>query len=159
MAAVPGAAYGMAVRPPRPKVTTGAGIAVAGAVLMIVGAFLPWFKFDVGFGTQSFNGFSRGSGDTVRDGPVFVFLAVVVGGLAIALLAARRVLPVAIVAVVFAAFSVLAAIADISDVSDLKKLSDLFDGGFKWGAGLWVILVGGMMGLGGSIAALAKRRR
>jgi len=129
---------------------------------MILGSFLTWFSLDA-FGTsQSFNGFTSGGTGDVRDGPVFVFLAVVVGGLGVALLAARRVLAVAIVAVVFSVFSLLAARADLSDVSNAKKLFAALspgEGGVSWGPGLWVILLGSLLALGGSIAALAKRRR
>jgi hypothetical protein len=87
---------------------------------------------------------------------VFVFLGVVLGGLGIAMLAARRVLAVAIIAVVVAVFAVLAAIVDLNDVNDLHGL---LDENFTVGPGLWVVLLGSLVALGGSIAALAKRRR
>ncbi len=153
---MPGYAAAPMAKPPRPQVKTGVTIAVLGSVLMIVGSFLSWFSIDSGFGeSESITGFTKLAGES-KDGPAFVFLGVVVGGLAIAMFFAGRVLAVAIVAVVFASFAVLAVIVDLSDVSDLITL---FDGSISWGPGLWVILVGAGMGLSGSIAALAKRRR
>ena len=150
---------GTAPKSPRPPVVAGSVLIIVGAAMMIVGSFLTWFSLDVGLGgSESFNGFASDGGD-MRDGPVFVFLAVVVGGLGLALLLARKVLAVAIIAVVFASFSIMAALADISDVSDAKDTLGVFGGALKWGPGLWVILVGTLVALGGSIAALAKRRR
>lgn len=129
---------------------------VAGGALAVLGSFLNWFTFE----GESVNGFTRlGIDDEVRDGPVFVFLGVAVGGLGVAMLAAKRMLAVAIIGVVLAAFVVLAALADLGDVSDVSDLADLFGAEFSTGPGLYVVLIGGLAGLGGSIAALAKRRR
>jgi hypothetical protein len=145
----------VAAKPPRPVVTAGAGLMVGGALLGVIGSFLTWFTLE----GETYNGFGGTGADDVRDGPVFVFLAVVVGGLGIAMLAARRNLAMAIIGVVFAAFAVLAALADLGDVSDLKDLADAFGADFSTGPGLYLVLVGGLIGLAGSIAALAKRRR
>lgn len=134
----------------------GAWLMVAGGVLAIIGSFLEWFSIE----GESYTGFGgEGVDDEVRDGPVFVFLGIVVGGLGVAMLAAKRMLAVAILGVVFAAFLVLAALADLGDVSDVQDLANAFGVEFSTGPGLYVVLVGGLAGLGGSIAALAKRRR
>ncbi len=79
-------------------------------------------------------------------------------GFGIAQLAARKVLAVAILAVVFTSFAVLAALADLADVSDAKDLASAFGLEFNTGPGLYVILVGSLVALGGAIATLAKRR-
>lgn len=144
---------------PRPKVTAGSIALIAGAVLLVVGSFLNWAEVDLGdFGSTSFNGFASDGG--TKDGPVFVFFALVLGGFGIAMLAARKVLAVSILSVVFAVLAVLAAVADLKDVSDLE--SDLGGfGGFEVqvGPGLWVVLLGALVALGGGIATLAFRRK
>lgn len=144
---------GMMQKPPRPKVAIGSLILIIGGVLMIVGCFLNWFTVD----GRKFDGFAGDEGET-KDGPVFVFLAVLSIGFGIAQLAARKVLAVAILAVVFASFAVLAAIADLSDVSDLMDLADAFGEDASTGPGLYVILGGSLMTLAGGIATLSRRR-
>lgn len=136
---------------PRPAVTVAALLLLGGGVLMAVGSFVTWFSV-LG---ESFNGFSGGEGDDVRDGPVFLTLGLllVVGG--VLLLVMRRVLGIAIAGIVIAAAGVLAAFADLSDVLDLK---DTF-GVVSVGAGLYLCVIGGLVALGGGIAATAKRRR
>lgn len=136
--------------PPRPKVTAGSLIVLAGCVAMVVGSTLPWFTF---LGSDV-TGFTEIRGET-RDGPVFLLFAVVLGGLAIALLAAGRVLAVAIIGVVFAAIATIAAVADLIDVH--SSVDDL-GGGASVKFGLWVVLAGAVATVVGFVMALARRR-
>ena len=141
-------------KPARPAVPVGSVLLIVGGALLIVGSFLNWFTVQ---GTK-YNGFS-GSGSDTKDGPVFVFLGVLALGFGIAQLLARRVLAVAILAVVFAAFALLAAIADIGDVGDAIDFADAVGISASRGPGLWIILLGSLVALGGGIATVAKRRK
>jgi len=143
----------MIEKPPRPTVTVGAALLVAGGALLILGSFLNWFSLE----GESFTGFS-GEGSETKDGPVFVFFGVLAIGFGVAMLAAKRMLAVAIPGVVFSTLAVLAAFVDLADVSDAKDIAEEFDLTFAQGPGLWVILLGGLLALAGSITALAKRR-
>jgi hypothetical protein len=60
---------------------------------------------------------------------------------------------------VFAVFALFAALADIGDVADAMDLAKLYSIEASRGPGLWLILVGAAVALGGSIATTAKRRR
>ena len=124
-----------------------------GGVLLIAGSFMKWFTFD----GESFTGFSSGDGGS-KDGPIFVFLGVVVLAFGIAQLVARKVLVVGILAIVFSALALLAALADIGDVRNAVKLADSFGVEASSGPGLWIILIGALIAMAGSIATVAKRR-
>lgn len=149
-APVPGAL----VKPPRPAVQAGSLVLIVGGVLMIAGSFLEWFSVQ---GTK-YTGFS-GSGDDMKDGPVFVFFGVLAIGFGLAQLLARKVLAVAILSIVFAALALFAALADLGDVSDAMDLAKLVGVDASQGPGLWVILVGSVVALAGGIATTAKRRK
>ena len=127
---------------------------IAGAALMIAGSFLTWFTI-LG---ESYTGFSSSGDEGSKDGPVFVFLAVLLLAFGIAQLAARKVLAVGIIAIVVAALGLLAALADIGDVSEAMDLAESFDVEASSGPGLWIILIGALIAMGGAIATVAKRR-
>lgn len=137
-------------KPPRPRVTVPGLLLVGGAILLIIGTFLPWVR---GNGL-SFNGWDLYDiNQESSDAGAFVAFGVILGGFGIALVAAGRVLAVAILAVIVAAFAAIAAFVDVTDDDDLS----LF--GFETAFGLYVILVGALIALAGSIWALAIRRR
>jgi hypothetical protein len=117
---------------------------------MVVGTFLPWVTGDGG----SASGWDLADlSNESNDAGVYVAIAVILTGLAVAMAVAGRMLAVAIIAVVIAAFATLAAIIDIGDDEGLDFL------GLRIGAGLYVILVAALVALAGSIWALAVRRR
>lgn len=155
---------GFAVKPQRPPVVVGSVLLILGGALMVVGSFLNWLSVDAptltSFGVDlSFNGFG-GEGET-KDGPVFVFLAVVLVAFGVTMLAAKKVLAVAILSVVVASLALLAAYVDVKDVRDsideLKTLDNAITA--TMGPGLWVVLAGAVVGLVGGIATLAVRRK
>jgi hypothetical protein len=158
---MPGAGYtpygAMApgTKPPRPPVTIAAILLLVGSAVMVLGSLLPWLE---GFG-ETINGFEEDADGDSNSGPAYVFLAVVFTGFAITFLAAKRVFAVAIISVVLAAFAVLAAFGDLSDANDAKDIVDAFGGDASIGIGIPVVILGALVALGGSIAALAKRRR
>jgi hypothetical protein len=143
-------------KPPRPAVTIAAIVLLVGSALMVVGSLLPWLE---GFG-ETLNGFDEDFDGDSRSGPAYAFLAVVFAGFAITFLAAKRVLAVAIISVVLAAFAVLASFGDLSDANDEKDILEALGGSdISLGVGIPVVIIGALVALGGSIAALAKRRR
>lgn len=145
-------------KPPRPAVKVGSIMLIVSGVGLVIGSLLNWVTIE----GQSINGFSEESLSMEENSPsggAFVFFAVLLVGFGIAQLAARKVLAVAILAVVFASFAVLIALAQMSDVSDAITLSDLFGFQSSWGPGVPVLVISSVVGLGGGIATLAKRRR
>ena len=150
-----GAAYGVpppvfvATRPPRPATPVGGVLMVAGAGIVGVGCFLPWLEVL----NESINGFDEGP-DDVALGPGLIFLALVVFGMGITTLAAKRILAIAIIGIVAAAFCLAAGAAQLADYSDFAD----FVGG-DIGAGLVVVVVGSLIALAGAIVTTAKRRR
>ena len=113
-------------------------------------------------GLACFNGFadepiSLDGGS--NGGPAMAFLAALLIGFGIAQLAARKVLAVAILAVVCASFAVIGTLAEMGDVADVVQFADLLDAELSWGLGVPVLAMGSLVGLGGAIATLAKRRR
>jgi hypothetical protein len=127
---------------------------VAGGLLSVIGSFLNWFSvlgIDV-------NGFSHAGGNQ-KDGPVFVTLGVLLAGVGIALLLARKVLALTIIGMILAAFTVLAALADLGDVANADTLAKSSDIEFATGPGLYVCVAGALVALAGGIVATAKKRR
>lgn len=144
-------------KPPRPTVKVGALLLILGGVGLVAGSALGWVTVE----GSSFNGFSKepiSLDGSSNGGPLFVFLAVLLVGFGIAQLAARKVLAIAIIAVFFAAFAVLAVLGEMSDVSDIIEFADAFDAESSWGPGIPVLGVASLVGLGGAIATLARRR-
>lgn len=139
-----------AMRKPRPRVTVGALLLLAGGLVAVIGSFVTWYSQ---FGTD-FNGFSK-SGTDSNDGSVFVTFGVVLVGFGIALLSARKVLAVAIIGIVVAALLALFSLADLGNANDLK---DKF-GGVTVGPGLYLCLIGSLIALSGAIVATATRRK
>lgn len=139
--------------PPAPTqrraVPLAAWLMIAGAALLIVGSFLPWFTI----GDQSTSGMDEIAGET-RDGPVFIGLAVIIGVLGIITLVWKRILGVVIATLVVAAFALMAGIIDFGDVQDLK---DFF--GAEAGIGLPIVIAGAALAVAGSIVGLVKRSR
>jgi len=122
---------------------------IAGAGIVAIGCFLPWLEI----GNESLTGFDEGPDDSAL-GPGLIFLALVVLGMGITTLAARRILAVAIIGIVAAAFCLAAAAAQWADYSDFAD----FVGG-DIGAGLAVVVLGSLVSLAGAIVTTAKRRR
>jgi hypothetical protein len=127
-----------------------AALIIVGAAVMCIGTFLPWVT---GNG-ESLNGWDLAdiSGES-NDAAVYVALGVILAGLAIAMIAAGRLLAVAIIAVLIASFAAIAAVIDVGDDGGMGAF------GFSIGAGLYIILAAAIASLVGSIWALAVRRR
>lgn len=125
---------------------------MAGAVLIIIGVFLPWL--DNGGETRNGTDVFITSDLTVVESPgtLMIIIAVIVGGLGIALFFAGRVLAVAIVAIVMSAIAVLMGLAMIGIMNDVA---------FGGDTGIGAILqpIAPLASLAGSIVVTAKRRR
>lgn len=141
-------------RGPRPKVTVGGVLLIVGSALALIGAFLPWLT---GSGT-SLNGFdtyivSFDSEPLESPGIISVFGGLIGLGFGIALVAAGRVLAVAILGIVFAALGIIVGLALWAIVADS------FQGQFaSVGIGLILQPIGPVLALVGSIIATATRR-
>ncbi|MGI9646222.1 MAG: hypothetical protein ACR2O6_13030, partial [Ilumatobacteraceae bacterium] len=139
-------------KPPRPDAKVGAGLIIAGAVIMIIGVFLPWFDA----GGESANGTDNfiTSDLTLIEGPGYLMIgiAVIVGGLGLALFFAGRVLAVAIIAIVMAAIAEFMGLAMVGLMSDLIIDGDL-------GIGVILQAIAPLASLAGAIVVTAKRRR
>lgn len=142
-----------APRAPRPKVTVGAVLLIAGSALALIGAFLPWLTF----GGETANGFDTYVTSDFQEleapGLVVVFGAITGLAFGIALLAAGRVLAVAILGIVFAALGVIIGLALWAIVADSLQ-------GQLGSVGIGLILqpIGPAIALVGAIIATATRR-
>ena len=146
-------------KPPRPPVPVGSWLLIGGAVVMIVGSALNWYTVA---GTK-LNGFEDTFDPdtgrvTTNTGGVFVLLAILALGFGIAQLAAKRVPAVAILAVVFATFGVLGVAGELANTSDRRHFVE-GSATFSMGPGIYVVLLGALVALAGSIATLSRRRR
>lgn len=138
---------------PRPKVPVGGWLMVAGSALALIGVFLPW----VSALGESINGMDDFIGRefdlTESPGSVTIIGALIGLGLGITLVAAGRVLAVAILGVVASAIGVILGIGLVAIASDMAD----FVGG-DLGIGAIVQPIGPIVALAGAIVALAKRR-
>lgn len=142
-----------APRGPRPKVTVGAALLIVGSALALVGAFLPWLS---GAG-ETLNGFDTYLTSDLQEleapGVVVIIGGLIGLGFGIALLAAGRVLAVAILGIIFAAFGIIIGLALWAIVAD--SLEGQFA---SVGVGLVLQPVGPAIALIGAIIATATRR-
>lgn len=125
---------------------------IAGAVIAGIGCFLPWLTNTI-FG--DINGFDEGPDEAALGGGV-MFFALVLVGMGITTLAAKRILPIAIIGIVAAAFCLLVGAAQLADYSDW---ADVQDNPAEIGPGLVVVVLGSLVALAGAIIACAKRRK
>lgn len=125
---------------------------IAGAVIATVGCFLPWLTNTI-FG--DINGFDEGPDDVALGGGV-IFFAVVLLGMGITTLAAKRILPIAIIGIVASTLCLLVGVAQLADYSEW---ADLSDNPSEIGPGLVVVVLGSLVALAGGIVACAKRRK
>jgi len=169
--APPPPGYGPGPKPPRPKAVVGGAIVLAGALLIVLGCFLPW----VSGGGSSQNGFDNyycvndncistsedwdapyQASDTIElesPGIFGVMGAVVLAAFGLTLLLAGRLPAIAILALIFAGIGVLVASAFFYVASQV--VDDL--PGLSIGFGVWLQLLGPLVAVAGSIVALAQR--
>ena len=138
-------------KPPRPASPIGGGLMIAGAVIAAIGCFLPWLTI----ADTTITGFDEGPDDAALGGGV-MFFALILLGMGITTLAAKRILPIAIIGIVAAALCLLVAIAQLADYSDFADIP-FFDA--EIGPGLVVVVLGSLVALAGAIIACAKRRK
>ncbi len=127
---------------------------IVGSVVSFIGVFLPWYS--AGGESESGLGTFVGADFTVYESPggaVIVF-AFVTAGLGITLLAAKRVLAVAIIGIVLATFTLLMGVAMVGVAADSAELAD---GSVGFGAILQAIAP--LATLAGAIVCTATKRR
>jgi hypothetical protein len=140
-----------APKPPRPASPIGGGLMIAGAVIAAIGCFLPWLTWN----DVTYDGFDEGPDEAALGGGV-MFFSLVLLGMGITTVTAKRILPIAIIGIVTAALLLLVGAAQLADYSDFADFT-LVDA--ELGAGLPVVVIGSLVALAGAIITCARRRR
>lgn len=147
-----------AVTLPRPTVLSASLLIIAGAVMVVAGAMLPWLQdgsYELS-GNRTFWGRqNEGWREVTAPGRFMIVLAVVVGIVGIVLLVMNRVVAVAVLGVIMSTISFFFNLACLSVVNDTQEKL----GAGRIGAGVPVAIAGAAAALIGSISATAKRRR
>jgi hypothetical protein len=129
--------------------TVGVALTGLGGLLLVIGSILPFLAGSAGgpFEGQTSSGlrFPRGKVD-LGVGIGLVLIAVLIRALRLTLFSTRI---LGVVAVVGAAIIVYWSVRDVSDVSKLPEVDV--------GTGLYVVLVGGIIGLVGGVLSLIAR--
>jgi hypothetical protein len=141
-----------ATKPPRPASPIGGALMIAGTVIAAIGCFLPWLSDSI---LGEINGFEEGPDEAALGGAV-IFFALVLLGMGITTLAAKRILPIAIIGIVAAALCLLVGAAQLADYSDWV---DFRGDQAELKVGLPVVVLGSLVALAGAIITCAKRRR
>ena len=130
---------------------------VVGALVAILGTFLPWANL----GDETGTGFDfyrfRDNFDVIEvdaPGVIVLFIAGGLMGLGIALFFAGRLLAVAIIAIIVSA---IGALVGLVMIALMGLVTD--DVGGSVGYGVILTMLGPIIALAGSITATAKRRR
>jgi uncharacterized Tic20 family protein len=126
------------------------GLAIPiGGVVAILGTIQTWYTEKVKRKNVSFNGFHKGS-----NGFVIVIFAVALVACGFALFRLGR---HAIVAAVAALLGVMIAVLGVLDLADISNRANTIVGGVKYGPGLPLVLLAGVIALGGALGTLAKK--
>lgn len=158
-------------RPPRPRVKVAGWLMTIGSLVVIAGGILPWASG----GGESFGGLDTwyqinertdGIGTELyrmeNPGVMLIIGGVILAGLAITILAAGRVLAVAIIGIVLASIGTLIAIGMTALVAMGQSIgSEAFEQAAEHsiGVGPPLGILGTLAVLAGSIVATATRRR
>jgi hypothetical protein len=158
---------------PRPRVAVGAALTLIGAVLAILGTYLPWWTASTG---ETFDGYAtfivEGDAGTTAElyaaGLMVWIGAMFTAGLAVTMLTVGRHLILAIPALVLAVLGVLGGLLFAFAVNDAAVVGEgppeEFVRRFVGEAGsanfgVYVPLLGALISLIGSVVVLTKRRR
>jgi len=143
-------------KPPRPKATVGGALLLVAAAVVLLGCFLPW----VSVGGTSINGFDDGFvfDNEMYDAPgaLAAFGVVLLLAFGITLLAAGRVLAIAIISVVASGLGLLVAFFYVAMCVDMADSLSLV--GADVGIGVILQPIGALLAIAGSIVALVQRK-
>ena len=133
-------------------------IAIASAVVVAIGSVLDWITVDTGsfgddFGVE-FDDVNKSGLDA--DGSITIVLAIGIAIVAILALTLKRAWTMITGIVVFALIALIALI-DIGDVSSRSDDLQSFGLEASVGVGLWLVLLGGIVGTIACIIGLVKR--
>jgi len=117
-------------------------IIVAGGAVVAIGSFMPW--------ASALGGLVSKSGIDGGDGWITLLLGLGVVGLGIAIGCKQGTLPLPIITAVLGLAATALAAFEVSDVHDRQ---------LDTGAGLWIILIAGLLVLGSSVAGAFVRER
>jgi hypothetical protein len=145
--------YGAALTAQAPANPLVKVLALGGAALAAIGSFLPWATVSGGFVDISKNGMDG-------DGVITLVGALIFGGLAAWSLLGSWSKGRMIGALVVAVLVTLIAVIDIADVA--SRFSDIDTEALgldvSIGIGLWIVLLGGLVGVAGCVMALVTAR-
>ena len=147
------AGYGVAPTVQAPANPLVKVLALGGAALAVIGSFLPWATVSGGFVDISKNGMDG-------DGVITLVGALTFGGLAAWSLLGSWSKGRVIGALVVAVLVTLIAVIDIADVA--SRFSDIDTEALgldvSIGIGLWIVLLGGLVGVAGCVMALVTAK-
>lgn len=121
---------------------------LAGAVLMVAAAFMPWAQV---FGI-SVDG-TQGTGD----GNLTIFLGTLVGAMGVVVACMQGRLWVSVVAAVSSALAVVVSFKDIADVNGFANSNGLDPSAVTVGPGLWFTLLAALVALAFAFVGIVKR--
>jgi hypothetical protein len=150
--------FGVAPRPPRPQVSIGAGLVMFGAVLHIIGVFMPWYEGD-GRTLRGLDTFllADGSGDLNAPGKVWLVVGAVLLGLGFTSYLIGRQLAVVLVTLVL--IFPVGLLMSLLGVGAANGERDALGGVGDAATGAFLGVVSMLIALAGAIHMLAKRRR
>ena len=125
-------------------------VALAAAGVVLIGSLLPWATAKTVFGSISING-------TDGDGVLTLILAVVVGAIAVALLAGKR--PRLWAYVVLLIAGLLTAFIAVYDLVDISRTVGNDYAHVSTGAGIWLVAIASLVLVGGGIQLTRGRSR
>jgi len=116
-------------------------IVLVGALLALIGSFLPWATVSVeGFGSESASGMDG-------DGVITLIVALAAAAIAVFMKGRGRMIGI----IVAAGIIILVSIIDIADVNRAAgEIGDIPGVDTSVGFGLWLVLVGGVVALVGA---------
>lgn len=126
------------------QMTTGHYIGIAGAVILAVASFLPWAKIEAMGYSETLNGI--GAGGEMGDGVIQIGFAVI--ALILLLLRVKPWIPLI--------FGILAAIVGLVDFVNISSVNAETEGVSTLGYGLYLIQLGWIGIVAGSIMALVQ---
>jgi Protein of unknown function (DUF2510) len=144
--------------PASPAERVPAIVALAGAVLLLVAAFLPWFEVELTFAGSTFS--ETVSGTDADDGIIAILLALVAGGLAIPRILGKGPYLLGIGLVVVGLLATLLGVIDLGndDLDSDVPLAGLAD--ISPSVGLFLVIAAGLViAVAGAAMVVAGRSR
>jgi len=131
------------------------GLLIGGALLAILGCFLPWVSVSAAGFDESFNAFVEGASDGYIV-VVFAVVAIIFGALSYQPNPPRR--GVITLGIIVGAVILLLGLANLGNIEDEAPGIEIFGGDISPGIGLILVTVSGLIILAGAIIAIIAQR-